>query len=595
MARNTYEVDENLDAKLDFEKLKRISKYVKPYTKSILFVLLLVSVSSIAGMFIPLIMEQAIDVEIPNKNIDAIHNLAIYILIISLFISIVLRARSRIMARIGQKIVYEIREDLFTHIQNLPFSYFDSRPHGKIQVRVVSYVNNLSDILSGGIINLITDLFSLFYIIGFMLYVNVQFTIISLIGLPVLIGVISFIQAKQRKAWQSASNKQSNLNAYIAESINGIKITQSFVREGENSEIFNRLSNSYRETWLRAVKYNFLLPPMVDNISVFLTAFIYVYGVYALMGGDGVITAGAIYAFSNYIGRFWAPINNMTTFYNNLLTSLSYVERIFETMDEELEIEDKEGAVEMPPIKGDIEFKDVYFSYEDDVDILKGVNISIKAGESIAIVGPTGSGKTTIVNLLSRFYNIKSGKLSIDGIDVESVTIKSLRNQVGVMMQDSFIFSGTIEDNIRYGNKEATREQIINAAKIVCADEFIMNMENGYDTVVKERGGSLSVGQKQLISFARALLADPKILILDEATSSIDTKTEKNLQEGLAKLLVARTSLIIAHRLSTIKNCDCILYVKDGIIEERGNHDALIKQEGQYYNLYSSQYKFLEE
>ena len=372
-------------------------------------------------------------------------------------------------------------------------------------------------------------------------------------------------------------------------------MTQAFVREQKNTEIFNRLSGEYKKAWLSVIKYNFMLSPTGDILSVLTTVAIFVLGVNWIMEGSVSITAGTLIAFTSYIGRFWQPINTLASFYNSVLTAISYLERIFETIDEPVNVTDAEGAVEMPLIKGEVVFEHVDFSYDDGVKILNDINFKANIGESYAIVGPTGAGKTTIVNLISRFYNIDSGSIRIDGIDINTVTIASLRKQMGVMMQDSFIFAGTIMDNIRYGNMEATDEQVIQAAKTVCAHDFIMAMEDGYYTQVNERGSRLSQGQRQLISFARALLADPKILILDEATSSIDTETEILLQQGLAQLLKGRTSFIIAHRLSTIKNSSCILYVDKGNILEKGTHEQLMELKGEYYQLYMSQYSFLEK
>ena len=516
------------------------------------------------------------------------------ILLITVYGMISLKLKIRYMSRIGQNIVHEIRSDIFNHLQELPFSYYDERPHGKIQVRVVNYVNNLSDLLSNGIINTITDLCNLFFIVGFMIAINGKLTLLCMCGLPVLVFVVVLIKRKQHKSWQIQSNKQSNLNAYIAESINGVRVTQSFVREEENIDIFNGLSRSYRKAWMRAVRYNFLMSPMVDIISNITTAFIYVLGIQWMFQPDSGITVGVLVAFTAYISRFWNPINTLASFYNSLLTAISYLERIFETIDEPVDVKDREDAVPMPPIRGEVEFQDVTFSYEPGVEILQHVNLKAEPGKCIAIVGPTGAGKTTIVNLLSRFYNVDSGEVLIDGIDISKVTIRSLRKQMGVMMQDSFIFSGTVMDNIRYGNKEVSDEQVIQAAKTVCAHGFIMEMENGYYTQINERGSRLSQGQRQLISFARALLADPKILILDEATSSIDTETEILLQKGLNELLKGRTSFIIAHRLSTIKNADFIMYIDAGGIAEMGSHEELISQKGEYYKLYMSQYDFLK-
>ena len=595
MARNKYDVDEILEDKFDVNQLKRLAGYLKPHRKQMTVVLFLMLSASALGMLIPRFVMQVMDVCIPRGDKKGIWVYAGLTMAIALYTCVSLRIKIMLMTRVGQDVIHDLRYDIFYHLQELPFSYYDERPHGKIQVRVVNYVNNLSDLLSNGIINTVTDLCNLFFILFFMLSINVRLTLICLCGLPVLSVLVIFIKKRQRRAWQIQSNKQSNLNAYIAESINGIRVTQAFVREEENSGIFNRLSDGYRQAWMRAVRFNFLMGPSVDIISTVTTAFIYVLGISWMDRAGSGITIGVLVAFTAYISRFWQPINTLASFYNSLLTAISYLERIFETIDHPVLVKDKEGAKEMPPIYGKVEFKDVTFSYEDNIEILKKINFYAEKGQTVAIVGPTGAGKTTIVNLISRFYNVDSGEILIDGINIEDVTIHSLRSQMGVMMQDSFIFSGTIMDNIRYGNKTVTDEEVIEAAKTVCAHDFIMEMENGYYTEVNERGSRLSAGQRQLISFARALLADPKILILDEATSSIDTETEILLQQGLNRLLVGRTSFIIAHRLSTIKNADFIMYVDRGGIREKGSHEELLAKKGEYYNLYMSQYDFLKK
>ena len=591
MARNKYDVDEVVEQKFDIKQLKRLVDYIRPYKGKMLFVLVLMLSSSGLGMFLPKFLQIEMDKYIPDKDIKSIVMLTVLAGVIVLYSVISTRIKIDVSTKVGQDIIHTIREDIFKHLQELPFSYYDERPHGKIQVRVVNYVNNLSDLLSNGIINTITDLCNLIFILIFMFAMSPKLTLICLCGLPVLVIYVVFLKRRQSHAWQVQSNKQSNLNAYIAESINGIRVTQAFVREEKNMDIFNDLSMSYRNAWLKAVYYNFAMGPMVDLISTITTSFIYVVGVSCIInGGQSGVTVGVLIAFTAYISRFWAPINTIASFYNSLLTAISYLERIFETIDEPVEVKDAPDATDMPPIKGDVSFENVKFSYEDGVPILKDVSFDVKQGQTIAIVGPTGAGKTTIVNLLSRFYNVDSGKVLIDGIDISKVKIHSLRTQMGVMMQDSFIFSGTIMDNIRYGNKTATDEEVIKAAKTVCAHDFIMEMEDGYNTQVNERGSRLSVGQRQLISFARALLADPAILILDEATSSIDTETEIVLQEGLNNLLEGRTSFIIAHRLSTIKNADTIMYIDKGGIVEAGSHDELLENKGAYYELYMSQY-----
>ena len=593
MARNKYDVDEVLEDKFDLNQLKRLLSYLIPYRKRIVSVGFMMLSASAFTMLIPQFFQKVMDVCIPNKDMKGIAFYSFLTLLAAFYSAFSLRYKIKYTNQIGQQIIHDMRYDIFEHLQELPFSYYDDRPHGKIQVRVVNYVNSISDLLSNGILNTITDLCNLVFIIVFMLILNVRLTLVCLCGLPILAIVIVVIKKKQRTAWQVQSNKQSNLNAYIAESINGIRVTQSFVREDVNSGIFNNLSGSYRKSWMRAVMFNFTMGPSIDIISIITTAAIYVLGVSWMINGETGITVGVLVAFTAYIGRFWAPINTLAGFYNSLLTAISYLERIFETIDEPVVVKDRKDAVEMPPIHGDVAFDHVTFSYEPGVPILKDVSFHANQGQSFAVVGPTGAGKTTLVNLLSRFYNVDSGRILIDGVDIAGVTIRSLRKQMGVMMQDSFIFSGTIMDNIRYGNFSATDEEVIRAAKTVCAHDFIMEMENGYQTQVNERGSRLSAGQRQLISFARALLADPKILILDEATSSIDTETEIILQKGLNELLKGRTSFIIAHRLSTIKNSSCIMYVDKGTILEKGTHDELMAQKGEYYKLYMSQYASL--
>lgn len=593
MARNKYDVDEVLEDKFDLNQLKRLLAYLIPYRKRFVSVGFMMLSASAFTMLIPQFFQKVMDVCIPNKDMKGIAFYSFLTLLAAFYSAFSLRYKIKYTNQIGQQIIHDMRYDIFEHLQELPFSYYDDRPHGKIQVRVVNYVNSISDLLSNGILNTITDLCNLVFIIVFMLILNVRLTLVCLCGLPILAIVIVVIKKKQRTAWQVQSNKQSNLNAYIAESINGIRVTQSFVREDVNSGIFNNLSGSYRKSWMRAVMFNFTMGPSIDIISIITTAAIYVLGVSWMINGETGITVGVLVAFTAYIGRFWAPINTLAGFYNSLLTAISYLERIFETIDEPVVVKDREDAVEMPPIHGDVAFDHVTFSYEPGVPILKDVSFHANQGQSFAVVGPTGAGKTTLLNLLSRFYNVDSGRILIDGVDIAGVTIRSLRKQMGVMMQDSFIFSGTIMDNIRYGNFSATDEEVIRAAKTVCAHDFIMEMENGYQTQVNERGSRLSAGQRQLISFARALLADPKILILDEATSSIDTETEIILQKGLNELLKGRTSFIIAHRLSTIKNSSCIMYVDKGTILEKGTHDELMAQKGEYYKLYMSQYASL--
>lgn len=591
MARNKFDIDEELETAFSAAHLKRILVYVKPYQKSIYITLFVILLANVATMIGPYLTKIVIDDTIPNKNMTQLFWIAVIFIVSVIVTGLCMRYRIRSITLIGQDILKDMRTAIFGHLQKLPFSYFDSRPHGKILIRVVNYINMLSDLLSNGLINLISDILSVIVTLGFMLMIDPVLTLYSLALIPVLFVIVMVIKTAQRKAYQVLSNKQSNMNAYIHESIAGIKVTQSFSREEENFEIFTEVSNEYRRSWMKAVKIQFLLWPGVQNIAVMTTCLIYFVGI----KGYGVdVSTGTLIAFIGYVGNFWNPVINIGNFYNSLITATTYLERIFETMDVEPDIKDIPNAKKMPPIVGNVDFKDVYFRYEEGVDILKGINFHVDAGESIALVGPTGAGKTTIINLLSRFYNINSGEILVDGENVEEVTLRSLRSQMGVMLQDTFIFSGTIIENIRYGKLDATEEEIIAAAKVVRAHDFISGLKDGYYTEVKERGSTLSAGQRQLISFARALLADPKILILDEATSSIDTQTEILLQEGLEQLLEGRTSFIIAHRLSTIKNSSRIFYIDNGRIQEAGSHEELMAQHDYYYNLYQSQFDMLQ-
>jgi ATP-binding cassette subfamily B multidrug efflux pump len=592
MARNKFDIDEDLDTKFDFKQLKRLLGYLTPFKGKVVTTVLLMLTASVLTLLGPYLVKIAIDSKIPAKDYTGLVLLALIYLSTLVFNTICMKYRIRTMTFIGQSVLHNIRKDMFIHLQKLPFTYYDSRPHGKILVRVVNYVNSLSDLLSNGIISLITDMFTLLAIICFMLFLNVNLALICLAGMPILITATMLVKNAQRKAWQKLSRKQANMNAYIHESICGIKVTQSFAREEENMELFRKQSNEYRTSWMAAVRVQFLMWPLIDIISVATVTAVFIAGVHWL--GTGGVTVGIIIAFTSYIWRFWEPVSNLGNFYNAIINAVAYLERIFETIDEKPIVDNLPEAAEMPSIVGAVEFKNVVFSYEKDEIILNDVSFSVKHGENIALVGPTGAGKSTVVNLVSRFYDIVSGSVMIDGRDVRSVTLESLRKQMGIMLQDTFIFSGTIMDNIKYSRLDATDEEAIEAAKAVRAHEFVAAMPDGYNTEVNERGSRLSVGQRQLISFARALLADPRILVLDEATSSIDTKTEMALQEGLQRLLKGRTSFIIAHRLSTIKNADRIMYIENGNIVEHGSHDELMDKKGAYWNLYTAQYRLLE-
>jgi ATP-binding cassette subfamily B protein len=531
-------------------------------------------------------LQHAIDYTVPAKNYKELALLTVctaVAIVISLFL---MRYRMWTTTEVGQDIIYEIRDDLFRHMQKLPFTYYDNRPHGKILIRVVQYVNSVSNLLSNGIIDFVLELLNLILIVVFMLATSPQLTLVVVAGLPVFFIIMFTLKPAQRRSWQRVSNKNSNLNSYAAESVNGMRITQIFARESKNEEIFERLAMLARKAHFKAGLIANLVNPFVENISQIIFGALYFVGVLVL---KIPASFGMLMAMGNYSWRFWQPINRLSQIYNEFMTTIAYLERIFETMDEKVVIDDAPDAFEMPQINGEVKFENVTFGYDANTRVLENLTFTVTPGQSVALVGPTGAGKTTIVNLLSRFYDLNGGKITIDGNDISKVTLHSLRSQMGIMLQDSFIFSGTIEDNIRYGRLSASRQELMDACKVVHADEFITRAENGYETKIKEHGGNLSQGQKQLIAFARTIISDPRILILDEATSAIDTKTEAYVQEGINHLLGGRTSFIIAHRLSTIRECDRIMYVKDGGISEQGTHDELMAKKGDYYALYNSQ------
>lgn len=596
MARNRYLDDEEEVVKLNAGLLKRLFRYMIPYKKLFFAGLFLLIINVLVTLIWPRMTQWIIDdvLSINGAYANSIKALLTVIGIVSfvLFVDVFLAAKRVILiTKLGHNTIYDIRQEIFDHVQTLSFKYFDDRPAGKIMVRITNYVDSLSNLLSSQIIQLIVDVFTLLCILVILLSMNLRLTLLSFAVIIPLSLFIIFLRRIIAKWARRVRAKSSNRTAYIHENIMGTYVTQSFNREQYNHKEMIRLDDDVNYQFIRLHLSSATLGPAVDILSTIGTILVYFVAIQFIAGGE--MTLGALTAFTTYMTRFWQPIASFTTIFNQFCEATSNIERIFETIDTEPEIEDRPDAYVLPDITGRVEYKNVDFSYDGKVNILENVSFTVEPGQMIAFVGPTGAGKTTVVNLLSRFYDVTGGSVEIDGHDVRNVTLQSLRTQVGVMMQDSFIFTGTIMDNIRYGRPEATDEECIAAARKFYASEFIERLPEGYNTKVQERGAGLSTGERQLLSFARAVLANPKILILDEATSSIDTQTELLIQRALAQLLEGRTSFVIAHRLSTIKRADQIMCICNKGIAERGTHEELMQKKGIYYELNMSQYRAL--
>ncbi len=593
MPINNFREDEDLKESLNLSLIKRLLSYLKAYKGPVARTLLLMAVAIAVELSNPYLLKIGIDKFIKAGDSRNLMLLGGAMILMNAAAMVCSRFRIQIMGRVSNSILLTIRQQLYSHIQKLSFSFFDNRPAGKILARIIGDVNSLNDLFTNCVTSLAPELVKITLVAVIMLTMNFRLGLVALAALPLLIIVMFFISTVSRKRWQINRKKNSNMNAFTHEDFSGVRVVQSFAAEPETSGIFLKLLNEWRRSFVRAVMMNDFFWPTVDMSWGVGTILVFWMGASLIQTGS--ITPGLLVAFTGYVSMFWQPIMNISNFYNQLVTNMSGAERIFEILDIEPDIKDRTEARTMPKIKGDVSFRNVTFGYDEGQKVLDNVSFDVKAGQTIALVGSTGAGKTTIVNLISRFYEVTSGSVLIDGIDVGNVTLESLRGQVGLMPQDTFLFSTTIKENIRYGKLDATDDEIIAAAKAVSAHDFIMKFEKGYDTDVNERGTRLSAGQRQLIAFARTLLANPRILILDEATASIDTHTERLVQQGIRKLLAGRTSFVIAHRLSTIRNADRIMVVEDGDIAESGTHEELIRLQGQYYKLYTSQFKFLND
>ena len=589
MAVNSYKRDENTVTAGKAATLSRLFSYLLSYKKQIAGVLLIMGFCVVVNLINPLIMEAAVDDYISAGDFPGLLRLILFAVVINLLMVVCIKIRMYVMARVCNSILVTIRQELYMHIQTLDFQFFDSRPTGKILARIIGDINSLKDVLSNCVTTLIPDFITISAVAVIMFVKDARLAAASLVSLPLMAAGIWYIQTHSHVLWQIHRKKSSNLNAFVHEDLSGIRVIQSFSAQSETMDTFRDLTRQHRDSFVNAVRLNDAVGPVIDLCWAIALFALYFVGIVIL--GPGRISVGTFLAFGTYISMFWNPIMNLSNFYNQMITNIAGAERVFEIMDTPSAITDAEGVKELPPIRGEVVFAHVSFSYDDSTKVLNVVSFRIRPGETIALVGPTGAGKTTIVNLISRFYDIQEGRVAIDGHDVKEVSIESLRRQMGIMTQDNFLFSGTIRDNIRYGKLDATDEEIVAAAKAVNAHDFIMRLEKGYDTELSERGGGLSIGQKQLLAFARTMVSDPAILILDEATSSIDTKTELLVQEGIEHLLKGRTSFVIAHRLSTIQKADRIFVIDNGTILEEGNAAQLMEKKGAYYKLYMSQFK----
>ncbi len=586
MSFNSYKDDEQSTTRSKVQTLKRLLGYLFVYKWQVILVLAVMGYGVAVRLANPLIIESAIDDYISQNNFKGLYRLLVIALAINLSLVVTVKLRMYIMAKVCNRILLTIRQELYTHIQKLDFAFFDSRPTGKILSRIIGDINSLKDVLSNCVTTLVPDGLKVIAVIVIMICKNPALAFASLLTLPFMAAATFYIEYKAHPRWQIFRKKSANLNAFIHEDMAGIRIIQSFHAEKETEDTFDELLVEHRNAFFDAVRMSDSFGSVIDLSWGLGCIFLYFTGIVVL--GVDAVSVGTFIAFGTYLNMFWQPIHNISNFYNQLVTNIAGAERIFEILDTEPSIADGASAVQMPEIAGEVVFDHVSFSYDDKVKVLDDVSFAIQPGETIALVGPTGAGKTTIVNLISRFYEVTDGAVRIDGRDVRGVTLESLRRQMGIMTQDNFLFSGTIRENIRYGRLDATDAEIEAAAKAVNAHDFIMKLEKGYDTELSERGGGLSVGQKQLLAFARTMVSNPKILILDEATSSIDTKTELLVQEGIEHLLAGRTAFVIAHRLSTIRKADRIFVVDDGKILEEGSAEELMAKKGLYYQLYQN-------
>ncbi len=583
--RNTYFEDEVVHKKIDIKQFGRILKYIMPYKHIFIIVSVLMLVSACTALLPPMLLRYIINDVVIGKDMAKLFYVVCGLIFLAATDIGLTYAQQRMMGQMGHSVIADMRRDIFYKLQELPFEYFDNRPDGKIVVRVTDYINDLANFFTNYVVMFLVYLVKIVIVTIFMLSLSPELTLIvacTTIPMMTLVLLLRY-KIRRRFAWHRA--KLSNRSAFLIETIMGEKIVKNYNRVKKNKEIYEDLHNQSVNVWWGIVKLNNLNTPIVEIFWNIGTLCLYGVALYLILNGSSHVDAGTVVAFISYMGLFSGPLTQIAIIIQQLAQVSSNLEQVFDTIDYEVDIKDEEGDVSLKNVRGQVDFDNVTFSYEDDINILENVNLHVKPGETIALVGPTGAGKTTIINLITRFYDVTGGSVKIDGNDVRKVTLESLREEVGVLMQDPFIFKGSVMENIRYGRLDATDEECINAAKYIYADEFIERLPNGYDEELEERGEGLSAGEKQLISFARIILKNPSVIILDEATSSIDTETENMIQKALDVILSEKTAFIVAHRLSTIRNADRILYIADKGIAEEGNHEELMEKKGLYYRL----------